>query len=106
MDIRGYGRSTRPPEMAQPPEANPPLVPPATWRWPISAAVNGFIRQKRGLPRIVHMGWSWGSALTGRFAADNPGRGRARGAVRAGMAAPDGAERRAGSPPSWAPIAG
>ena len=26
LDIRGYGRSTRPPEMSQPPEANPPIV--------------------------------------------------------------------------------
>src|SRR6202051_1019057 len=26
VDIRGYGRSTRPPEMSMPPEANPPIV--------------------------------------------------------------------------------
>ena len=26
VDIRGYGRSTRPPEMSQPPEANQPIV--------------------------------------------------------------------------------
>ena len=26
VDIRGYGRSTRPPEMNQPPAANPPIV--------------------------------------------------------------------------------
>ena len=72
MDIRGYGRSTRPAEMAQPPEANPPLVRGDAAVADIGA-VNGFIRQKRGLPRIVHMGWSWGTGLTGRFAADNPG---------------------------------
>ena len=71
MDIRGYGRSTRPPEMAQPPEANPPLVRGDAAVADIGA-VNAFIRQKRGLPRIVHMGWSWGTGLTGRFAADNP----------------------------------
>jgi pimeloyl-ACP methyl ester carboxylesterase len=72
MDIRGYGRSTRPPEMAQPPEANPPLVRGDAAVADIGA-VNGFIRQRRGLPRIIHMGWSWGTGLTGRFAADNPG---------------------------------
>lgn len=72
MDIRGYGRSTRPAGMAQPPEANPPLVRGETAVADIGA-VNAFIRQKRGLPRIVHMGWSWGTGLTGRFAADNPG---------------------------------
>ena len=26
VDVRGYGRSTRPPEMSQPPEANQPIV--------------------------------------------------------------------------------
>src|SRR5262249_9471988 len=26
VDVRGYGRSTRPPEMSQPPENNPPIV--------------------------------------------------------------------------------
>ena len=26
VDVRGYGRSTRPPEMSQPPEANKPIV--------------------------------------------------------------------------------
>lgn len=71
MDIRGYGRSTRPPEMAQPAEANPPIV-----RGDVAVAdigtVAAFIRSHRSVPRIIHMGWSWGSALMGRFAADNP----------------------------------
>ncbi|MDO9710501.1 alpha/beta hydrolase [Paracraurococcus lichenis] len=71
MDLRGYGRSTRPPEMAQPPEANPPLVRGETAVADIGA-VAAFIRQKRNLPRIVHMGWSWGTATQARFAADNP----------------------------------
>lgn len=71
MDIRGYGRSTRPPEMAQPPEANPPIVRGDTAVADI-AAVAGFIRQHRSLPRIIHVGWSWGSTLMGRFAADSP----------------------------------
>ena len=71
VDIRGYGRSTRPPEMSQPPEANPPIV-----RGDVAIADIGtaaaFIRSHRSLPRIMHMGWSWGSTLMGRFAADNP----------------------------------
>lgn len=71
MDIRGYGRSTRPPEMGQPPEANPPLVRGETAVADI-AAVAAFIRQRRGVPKIVHMGWSWGSALMARFATENP----------------------------------
>ncbi len=36
------------------------------------ASVAAFIRARRGVPRIAHMGWSWGCALMGRFAADNP----------------------------------
>ncbi|MCX8132556.1 MAG: alpha/beta hydrolase [Roseococcus sp.] len=71
LDLRGYGRSTRPPEMSQPPEANPPLVRGETAVADIAAAA-AFIRQRRGLPRLVHMGWSWGTATQGRFAADNP----------------------------------
>ena len=71
MDIRGYGRSTRPAQMAQPPEANPPVV-----RGDVAVAdigtASAFIRSHRNLPRIIHMGWSWGSTLMGRFAADNP----------------------------------
>lgn len=71
MDIRGYGRSTRPPEMAQPPEANPPIVRGTTALADITAAAS-FIRQHRNVPRLIHMGWSWGSTLMGRFAADSP----------------------------------
>jgi pimeloyl-ACP methyl ester carboxylesterase len=71
VDLRGYGRSTRPAEMAQPPEANPPLVRGETAVADIASAAT-FIRERRGLPRLVHMGWSWGTALTARFAADNP----------------------------------
>jgi pimeloyl-ACP methyl ester carboxylesterase len=71
MDLRGYGRSTRPREMAQPPEANPPLV-----RGEVAvadiASVAAFIRDRRRLPRTMVMGYSWGTALMGRFAADNP----------------------------------
>ncbi len=71
LDLRGYGRSTRPAEMAQPPEANPPLVRGETAVGDIAAA-SDFIRNRRGIPRCVHLGYSWGTALMGRFAADNP----------------------------------
>ena len=71
MDLRGYGRSTRPPEMAQPPEANPPLVRGEQAVADIAAAA-AFIRERRGVPRIVVMGWSWGTSLAARYAADNP----------------------------------
>lgn len=71
MDIRGYGRSTRPAEMSQPPEANPPLVRGETARADI-LSVSNFVRGRRAIPKCVHFGYSWGTALMGRFAADNP----------------------------------
>ncbi|WP_203074713.1 alpha/beta hydrolase [Falsiroseomonas ponticola] len=72
MDLRGYGRSTRPAAMSQPPEANPPLMKGEQAVADI-AAVAAFVRNRRSLPKLVHMGWSWGTSLMGRFAADNPG---------------------------------
>lgn len=72
LDIRGYGRSSRPAEMAQPPEANPPLVRGTDAVADIAAAA-AFIRARRGVPKLVHIGWSWGTSLQGRFAAENPG---------------------------------
>ncbi len=71
MDIRGYGRSTRPAEMSQPPEANPPLVRGETAVADI-LSVSNFVRGRRSIPKCVHLGYSWGTALMGRFAADNP----------------------------------
>lgn len=71
LDLRGYGRSTRPPEMAQPPEANPPLVRGEQAVQDVAAAA-AFIRNARSLPKICMLGYDWGTALLGRFAADNP----------------------------------
>ena len=31
-----------------------------------------FIRERRNVAKLLHIGWSWGSTLMGRFAADNP----------------------------------
>lgn len=71
VDLPGYGRSTRPAAMSQPPEANPPLVCGAE---AVAAlrAVAAFVRERRGVPRIVLMGWSWGTVLVARLAADEP----------------------------------
>jgi pimeloyl-ACP methyl ester carboxylesterase len=71
LDLRGYGRSTRPPEMSQPPEANPPLVRGEQAVQDIATAA-AFIRNARSLPKLCMLGYSWGTALMGRFAAENP----------------------------------
>lgn len=72
VDLRGYGRSTRPAEFAQPPEAAPPLVRGEVALRDVAAAV-AHIRRTRGVERLVLGGWGWGAALAARFAADNPG---------------------------------
>jgi pimeloyl-ACP methyl ester carboxylesterase len=68
LDIRGYGRSTRPAEMAQQPDLNPPIVRTATAVKDIGAVVD-FIRKRRGIPRLVLLGWSWGTFSTPTYAA-------------------------------------
>lgn len=71
LDIRGFGRSTRPPEMFQDPDANCAIVDGQTAVRDISAAVD-FILARRKLPRLALIGWSWGTSLTGRYTMMNP----------------------------------
>ena len=61
VDVRGYGRSTRPPEMSQPPESNPPVVTTDVAIKDVAAAVD-FIRKRRsvasnGSPRYASPWW-------------------------------------------------
>jgi pimeloyl-ACP methyl ester carboxylesterase len=72
MDVRGYGRSTRPPEMTVPPQDNPPVVTTDDGVRDFAAVVD-HIRQRRGLQRLNLMGWSWGTVIAGAYAAQNPG---------------------------------
>ncbi|WP_231849061.1 alpha/beta hydrolase [Paramagnetospirillum magneticum] len=67
LDIRGYGKSGHPPEMSQPPEANPPVVDTAEAVDDVSRAVD-FILSRRNSQRIVLVGWSWGATLAGAYA--------------------------------------
>ncbi len=71
LDVRGYGRSTRPPVMDAPAEANPPFASTADARADV-AAVAAYIRQRRGLDQLCLIGWSWGCATMGSFAAAYP----------------------------------
>src|SRR5665213_3103031 len=70
VDIRGYGRSTRPPEMSQPPEANHPIVSTEIAVRDFGTAVD-HVRKRRGVARINLMGWSWGTAIAGQYASLN-----------------------------------
>jgi pimeloyl-ACP methyl ester carboxylesterase len=70
VDIRGYGRSTRPPQMNQPATANPPFAGSATAVKDFGAAVD-FIRKRRGVDKINLLGWSWGTTVVGWYTAQN-----------------------------------
>src|SRR6266446_7008463 len=59
LDVRGYGRSTRPREMNEKPEASPPIVRTPTAVKDIEAVL-AFILKRRNLPRLNLLGWSWG----------------------------------------------
>ncbi|MGE0767700.1 MAG: alpha/beta hydrolase [Hyphomicrobiaceae bacterium] len=68
IDLPGYGRSTRPPQMDEPPENNPPFM-----RTPDAArclgAVVDFVRARRRVDKVCLVGWSWGTAVTGYYTA-------------------------------------
>jgi pimeloyl-ACP methyl ester carboxylesterase len=70
MDVRGYGRSTRPPEMSRPATENRPIA-------HTDVAVKDFgtvvdhILARRGVTKINLIAWSWGTVIAGAFTAQN-----------------------------------
>ena len=73
VDLRGYGGSTRPPEMERPAAENPPIVRTDVAVKDVEAAVD-HILARRGLTKLNLMGWSWGTAIMGRYATQNNGK--------------------------------
>lgn len=73
LDLRGYGKSTRPKEMDDKPEANAPIVRGTAAVEDISAVVD-FILARRGIARLNLMGWSWGTTLMATYTTRNPGK--------------------------------
>lgn len=71
LDLPGYGRSTRPPEMAAPPDGNAPVEDTAE-AVADYAAVAARILKERGLARLDAIGWSWGTTIAAGFAAAHP----------------------------------
>ena len=70
VDIRGYGRSTRPAEMSAPPEANKPIVSTDTAVRDFATAVDHILK-RRGVAKINLMGWSWGTAISGKYTSEH-----------------------------------
>src|SRR5215471_6417741 len=70
LDVRGYGRSTRLPEMAEPPAAHPPIVRSDTAVRDIGTVVD-FILKRRNIPRLNLIGWSWGTTTMSTYTTQN-----------------------------------
>jgi pimeloyl-ACP methyl ester carboxylesterase len=70
VDVRGYGRSSRPAEMDQPAAANRPIVNTQTAANDYGAAAN-YIRARRGIGKLTVLGWSWGTAITALYTTQN-----------------------------------
>ena len=70
VDLRGYGRSTRPPEMDKPAADNAPLTRTTVAVKDVGSAVD-FIRKRRNVEKIDLLGWSWGTTIMGWYTAQN-----------------------------------
>src|SRR5260221_4648369 len=70
VNMRGYSRSTKPPEMSEPPEKNPPPGRIDSAVRDVAAAVE-FIRKRRGVEKVTLIGWSWGTSVMGKYTSLN-----------------------------------
>lgn len=70
VDVRGYGRSTRPASMNAPPTENPPFATTVDAVKDVGSAVD-FILKRRNIPKLNLIGWSWGTAIMGGYTMNN-----------------------------------
>ena len=68
VNVRGYGGSTRPAASSDPSGRGAPIATLAEAVDDVDAAVE-FIQRRRNVERINLIGWSWGTAIMGRYAA-------------------------------------
>jgi pimeloyl-ACP methyl ester carboxylesterase len=68
VDLRGYGRSTRPPEMSEPAEDNEPIVATDVAIRDVDSAVD-FILERDNISKVNLIGWSWGTTIMGGYTA-------------------------------------
>jgi pimeloyl-ACP methyl ester carboxylesterase len=71
LDLPGYGRSTRPPQMDAPAADNPPFEDTEQAVADFGAVV-AHVLKARGIAKLDVMGWSWGTTIAAGFAAANP----------------------------------
>ena len=70
LDLRGYGGSSRPPEMDQPAANNPPIVRTDTAIKDLASAID-HVLARRGINSLDVIGWSWGATIAGANAAEH-----------------------------------
>ena len=70
LDLRGYGKSTRPKEMSEEPQKNPPIVRGETAVKDIGSVVD-FVLARRNIPRLNLLAHSWGSTLMATYTTQN-----------------------------------
>lgn len=70
VSVRGYGKSTRPREMNEPPEKNAPIVRTSTAVQDVGAAVD-FVLKRRGVSKINLLGHSWGTTIMAAYTSQN-----------------------------------
>lgn len=71
VDVRGYGRSTRPKEMSSPAKDHAPIVTTDVAVRDVEAAVE-YIRRHTGADKVALLGWSWGTTIMGGYATRHP----------------------------------
>ncbi len=71
LDLRGYGKSTRPKEMEEDPKNNPPLTRGDVAVKDIGSVVDHILK-RRNIPRVSLLAWSWGTTLMSTYTTQNP----------------------------------
>ncbi|GHV52900.1 alpha/beta hydrolase [Deltaproteobacteria bacterium] len=71
LDYRGYGRSTRPASMDEPPGKNPPYTRTVDAVRDLKAVVD-WIRKRHNVKKIQLVAWSWGCVVSGQYAVESP----------------------------------
>lgn len=70
LDVRGYGGSTRPPEMDAPPEDSEPLVRTEVGVRDLASAVQ-YVLKHRDITQLNLLAMSWGGSVAGAYTAGN-----------------------------------
>ena len=70
LDIRGYGRSTRPAVMDEDAKKNKPIVQFTAAMEDVDDVVD-FIRKRTNVEKVSLIGWSWGTVITGGYATEH-----------------------------------